>query len=356
MDATTWVEVSREGLRANMRAVADHAGVALCAVVKANAYGHGLTETARVFADAGATMLGVARIEEARALRAAGIDAPVLLMMPVPDIAEALALGCAVTIDDVAAVEGIGAGAHVHLKVDTGNGRLGVTPKDAIAAAEAIVARGATADGIWTHFADAAGPSSARQLALFSSVVTAVRARGFTPLAHASNSAAVLALPGARFDMVRVGTLLYGQNPVGARAPWTLRDTFAWYAHVVSVRTLQQGATVGYGSEWTAPRPTRVATLPIGYADGFTNEPHARSESAREAARTAARTAATLLGRAPITRAVYFGERRAPVVGRVAMQAVTVSLEGLDDVEVGAVARIPARRLMVSSAIDRVYR
>ncbi|MFN2613319.1 MAG: alanine racemase [Actinomycetota bacterium] len=346
MTHDTWVEVSRDALRANFENVAKHAAVPVCAVVKANAYGHGIAETARIFAEAGAAMLGVSRLDEARAIRAADIHTPILILMPVPDAREALRSHCEVTVGSAAGIEMLQPEMRAHLEIDTGMGRLGVPPSEAVAAAEAVRAR-ATLAAVCTHFADAAHTGRA-QLDRFNAVVRALRHHGIECPAHVSNSAGLLTLPDARFDMVRVGNLLYGENPAGARAPWELQATFGWHARVVSVRTLHAGATVGYGSEWKAEREMRVATLPIGWADGFTVEPRPRTRSAKQVAR-AVRSALTS------ERSVTFGGRRARVVGRVAMQSTTVSLEGLDEIEVGAAALIPARRLAVSALIERVY-
>jgi len=121
------------------------------------------------------------------------------------------------------------------------------------------------------------------------------------------------------------------------------------------VRELPAGATVGYGSEWRAKQPTRVATIPVGYVDGFGLEPAARSESFVEAAKAGGRVAAVALRRRPTRRFVRFGASVAPVVGRIAMQEATVDIDGLPDVRVGSIARIPARRLLVGAHIDRVY-
>lgn len=350
---TTWVEVSTRALEENFRALATHAGVPVCAVVKANGYGHGLAIAARAFARAGAAMLAVTRIEEARALRAAGIEAPVLILMPVPDPAEAVRLGCELSVGSVEEIAALPSAARAHLEVDTGMGRLGVEPNEAPAAARAIGAR-ATLAGVWTHFPDAAGPGARAQLERFRTVVTTLRHEGLTFAAHAANSAATLALPGSRFDMVRVGTLLYGQNPPGAVAPWPLRETFAWYARVAAVRTVAPGTTVGYGSEWKASAPTRLATIPIGYADGFTVEPRARTPSLRETTRSFSRIVAAVVKYGEPVRAVHFGDHAALVAGRVAMHAVTVDVTGLPEVTVGTPARIPARRLMVDATIERV--
>jgi len=362
---TTWVEVSRGALQNNLGAVKKHAQTPVCAVVKANAYGCGLVEAATTFHRAGARMVAVTRVEEARELRDAGVAADVLILAPPPRelLREAFAMNCALCLSDGTDIEpyadaarAAGRPGRIHLKVDTGMGRLGVRPEHAPGVASRIASTPDLAlDGFWTHFADAAGESGRRQLDRFLAVRSAVARYAPRAVVHAANSAATLALPGARLDMVRVGTLLYGQDPVGVRAPFPLADAFAWHATVVSVRDLPAGATVGYGSEWRAKQRTRVATIPVGYVDGFGLEPAARSESFVEAAKAGGRVAAVALRRRPSSRFVWFGSRMAPVVGRIAMQEATVDLEGLTDVGVGTVARIPARRLLVGAHIDRVY-
>jgi len=362
---TTWVEVSRDALLRNFAALKSHASTAVCAVVKANAYGCGLVECALAFHRAGARMLAVTRVEEARELRDAGVAADILILAPPPRalLPEAFAMNCAVALCDGGDIEPYaeaartaGRAGRVHLKIDTGMGRLGVRPEHAPGVASRVSSTTDLAlEGVWTHFADAAAESGRRQLDRFLAVRAAVIRYAPRAVVHAANSAATLALPAARFDMVRVGTLLYGQDPVGVRAPFPLADAFAWHATVVSVRELAAGATVGYGSEWRAKQPTRVATIPVGYVDGFGLEPTARSESFTEAAKAGGRVAAVALGRRQTRRFVWFGSAVAPVVGRIAMQEATVSLEGISDVGVGSVARVPARRLLVGTHIDRVY-
>ncbi|MGZ4138309.1 MAG: alanine racemase [Actinomycetota bacterium] len=352
MDRSTWIEIDVGALKHNFGLVAEHAGTPVCAVVKATGYGHDMVIAARTFART-AAMLAVTRIEEARALREAGIDARVLILAPVPNPEEAAKIDCEISVGSSTEIAAIPPGARAHLIVDTGMGRLGVLPAEATSAARAIESRAALAS-VWTHFADAAGRSAPEQLSRFEEVVRSLREAGITAPVHASNSAALLALPGARFDMVRVGTLLYGQTPPGAQPPWTPREPFAWYARIAAVRTIPRGSTVGYGSEWRARRATRVATIPVGYVDGFGVEPAARTESVRESVRAAARIAARATGLRRSPRVVEFGDRRAPVVGRIGMQLVSVNIDGMPDVGVGSIARIPARRLLVDPTIERI--
>jgi alanine racemase len=182
-----------------------------------------------------------------------------------------------------------------------------------------------------------------------------VKAAGIECKFHAANSAATLAYPDARLDMVRPGTLLYGENLAGIIAPFGLQEGFAWYARVVSVRDVGPGESVGYGGEWKARERTRIATLPVGYSDGLTVQPLSRSETVGEAMRMAGGITLLALGRRPSQRIVHFGDKPAPIIGRIAMQEISISLKGLPEVEVGSVARLPARRLLVNPAIERVY-
>lgn len=364
--ASTWVEISHAALAANYRAVAAHAGVAVCAVVKANAYGHGIVETARTLQQEGARWLAVTRVEEARALRSAGITGKVLILTPPPTPAlttEAIRLDCSVTVSSAAdldrfeqAARAASKHAAVHVKIDTGMGRLGIDTRSAPQVVTAVAAsEQVTLEGIFTHFADSASPQGAGQLARFHQVLSELGKHRARTITHASNSAALIALPDARFDMVRVGTLLYGQNPPGATAPFPLQETFTWYSAVAAVRTVAAGETIGYGSEWIAKKATRVATLPIGWADGFTAEPGARTPTIAGAALSSAKALARVAKGSADPRAVWFGSSRAQVLGRVGMQTTTVDVSGLPDVIVGSVARIPARRLLVAGAIERHF-
>lgn len=364
--ASTWIEISLDALRDNFAAVAAHAGVPVCAVVKANAYGHGLVPAARAFVEAGARMLAVTRWEEARDLRAAGIEAPVLALTPIPEtlLIDAVALDLAMTIgspSDLAplseAAGATGKRAHVHLKVNTGMGRLGVSVADAPRVADHIAADpNLSLEGVWTHFAAAGTASASGQIEAFEGVRAALGKRAARAILHAANSAATVAHPETRYDMVRVGTLLYGLNPPHVHAPITLRDPFRWCARVVSVRTVAAGEGVGYGSEWRAQHDTRVATVPVGYADGFGLEPAARTESWAEAAKAGLRIASVVAGRRTSPRAVTIRGVRAPVVGRISMQQATVAVDDIPDIAPGDIATIEARRLLVGPHIERVYR
>ena len=277
----------------------------LCAVVKADGYGHG--PVARAALAGGATWLAVATAGEARELREQGVDAPVLVMGALtPDelrVALEADAEVAVWTDEVAA-----AAPRVHVKLDTGMGRLGTKDRDQ---ALRLAAR-PNVSGLMTHFATADEPGDdlfPAQLEAFGSFVEAVGRDDL--VVHAANSAAALRDPSSHFDMVRCGIAIYGMDPFHQDpAVHGLEPALSLHSWVAAVRRFEPGDSAGYGRRWTAGEPCWVATVPIGYGDGWrrglTNDCD-----------------------------VLIRGRRHPVVGTVSMDNVTVALGTGTDVEVG---------------------
>ena len=280
-----WVAVDLGAVRANIGALAASAApAALLATVKADAYGHGAVPVALAAVEAGAAFLGVAFVEEGIELRDAGIDAPILLLSEPPPTAAPAVIAHQLTplvytvngIDALAkAVVDTGASPHaVHLKVDTGMHRVGCAPADAVALAEMIAARDELRfEGLATHLAVADELDSSytdAQLDAFDAVIDAITDRvGRPAVVHAANSAGLLAHPRARYDLVRAGIALYGITPVDeAVADVVLRPALSLHARVSFVKQLDAGTRVSYGLRYTLPRASRIATVPVGYADG----------------------------------------------------------------------------------------
>ena len=357
-----WITVSREALRHNFGAAAAMAGpgMTVIAVVKANAFGHGAGETAQVFQNAGAKFFAVTTPEEAVELRNAGITERILVFLPPLEdqIKALLSTGCDLTVCDsdgvtaiAEAAQRIGIAASVQLKVDTGMGRLGALPGAALAVAKQIAARPSLHfAGVYTHFARALEKNDAaarRQFSVFQSVLAELHAAGIDPgLRHCANSAAAVRFPEMRLDAVRLGTILYGQYP-SAAVPRTLKlqDTWRMQARLVSVRDVPTGSAIGYGGEFRTRRLSRLAVLPVGYADGFTTAPASAAQGLR--------SLKSWLRPAPIT--VTVRGSRAPVVGRVAMQTCMVDVTDIPGVAAGDVVTVPMRRLMASARLPRVY-
>ncbi len=284
------IQVDLDAIAANAATMLDRAdGAQLCAVVKAGGYGHGSIDVAYAALEGGATWLAVALVEEGHALRDAGIGVPILVLSePPPDVmSEAFDARLTPTIYTVqgvdaaaAAAAGGGGGAaggkwQVHLKVDTGMHRVGAHPADALEIARRIVAAPSLhLGGTFTHLATADEPSrpeTAEQLELFDRTLDELSRAGMDPgLRHAANSAGALVHPSARLDMVRVGIALYGIEPApGLASDTELQPAMSLHAEVTMVKHLAAGDGVSYGLRHVFERPSTVAVVPLGYADGI---------------------------------------------------------------------------------------
>jgi alanine racemase len=288
---TTWLEISRGALTHNLHLLRARLAPAtqLMAVVKANAYGHGAAETARILQTAGADRFAVATLSEALELRQAGIARPILVLgyTPLWHAAHALAHTITLTVFEVEtataldiAARAVGQRLTVHVKVNTGMNRLGVRPDAAPALLAALTALdGLTVEGIFTHFAtsdEADKTHAAAQFTRFAALLATLETSGLRPpIAHAANSAALLTMPHTHLDLVRSGIALYGLDPDMDQCvlPAGFRPALAWKAIVTQVNDLAPGEAVSYGREFIADRPLRTAVLPIGYADGFPRRP-----------------------------------------------------------------------------------
>ncbi len=282
--ARAWADVSLDAIAANVRALRAVAAPAeVCAVVKADGYGHGAVPVARAAVDAGATWLAVAQVPEATELRDAGIDAPILLLSePRPDeLEEILATGAAVTACTPELIARLGAaatvagrGVDVHLKVDTGMHRVGAAPADVVGLAKLVVDQPhLTLQSLWTHCAVADEPDNpftTTQLERYEDALYDLGEAGIeVPLRHAANSAAAIAHPASRYDLVRCGIAVYGIPPAPALAgAIDLEPAVRLATEVSFVKRVAAGEGISYGLRHHLDRDSVVATLPIGYADG----------------------------------------------------------------------------------------
>ncbi len=319
--------VDLAAIRANVRSLAAHAPTAqVLAVVKADAYGHGLLPVARAAVDGGATWLGVAQLGEALELRSGGVTAPLLtwLYAPGAPLAQAVAAEVDLSIaapwaldEVVVAARAVGRPARVHLKVDTGLGRNGLTPAqlpDVLDAALRAEAEGAVrVVGLWSHlaFADEPDhPAVRAQAAVFAEALELVERRGARlEVRHLANSAATLTAPGLHYDLVRPGIAVYGLSPVpqlGGPADFGLIPAMTLEAELVTVKEVPAGQGVSYAHAYVTPGATTLGVVPLGYADGVP----------RHASGSVDRPGGPLL----------VGGRRLSVAGRVCMDQVVVDL------------------------------
>ncbi|GAC1345448.1 MAG: alanine racemase [Ktedonobacteraceae bacterium] len=289
----TWVEIDLSAIANNTRQIQSLVGpkVRILASLKADAYGHGALKVARTVLLNGASMLGVATVTEAVPLRQAGIRAPILVFGYVSpwQMREAVRLNLTVTLYTLEAAQALARAASalekrvkVHIKVDTGMGRLGIRAeqvKDVVMLVREITTLpGLELEGIFTHFAMADTEDKIHvrmQLVRFQKVLDVLEQQGLRPrLVHAANSAAMLSLPEAHFDMVRPGIVLYGLDPSPeVRIPAGFRPALSFKTQVAQVKDIPPGEGISYGCTYVTDRATRVAVLPVGYADGFRRAP-----------------------------------------------------------------------------------
>jgi alanine racemase len=342
LDGRTWAEVSLTALEHNFHAIQKHVGknVAICAVVKADGYGHGAVECARALEAEGAEWLGVTDAAEGLALRGAGTKARILLMTGIwkGEEASIIAENLTPTVWEPWHLEALEraarqrdgksrAGSHpqphpVHLKLDTGMNRLGA-PKDALPR----LCQMFTAcphlmlEGVSTHFASAEildAKDAAQQIQRFENGLAILQNYGFKPrFVHMGNSAAMSARPDTWKTMVRPGIALYGYSLPFTRngepaqiKELPLRPVLSWKTRVLTVKEVAAGEAIGYMGTFVTKQPSRIAVLPVGYADGY---PRLLSNRAR----------------------VIIGDDYAPVVGRVSMDLTIVDVTHIPNVEVG---------------------
>jgi alanine racemase len=332
----TWAEVSLRTLRENYRMVRDYVGkgVTVCAVVKAYAYGHGAVECAQALQQEGATWLGVTSLDEAIPLREEGIDTRILLMTGFwrGEQEEVVRLSLTPTVWEVEHVElmeraaaRLDATQHpVHLKVDTGMGRLGATLEELPRVLKALrSASHLKLEGVATHLASSEvldAPSVAEQLKNFETARRQLIDFGFNPqFVHAANTSAVISHHEAWNSMVRPGLALYGYHLPFERAgrvvsgrglKLAVKPVLTWKTRIFSLRDMRAGQALGYGGTYVTKAPSRVAVLPVGYADGLNR---GLSGGGR----------------------VIVRESYAPIVGRISMDLTLVDVTGIADVEVG---------------------
>jgi alanine racemase len=331
----TWADVNLGNLRQNYRSIRDYVGsrVTVCAVVKAYAYGHGAVECAHALQAEGATWMGVTSLDEAIPLREEGIAARILLMTGFwrGEEEEIVRLGLTPTVWEVGHIELMEKAAlrlgvaqqEIHLKLDSGMGRLGAAPEDLPKILAALKSSPhLQPEGFATHLASSEvldAPSVAEQLKVFADARRLLRESGFNPpLVHAANTSAVISHHESWNTMVRPGLALYGyhlpferagREVSGAGLKLALKPVLTWKTRILSIREMRAGQALGYGGTYVTKAPARIAVLPVGYADGLN-----RGLSAG--------------GR------VIVREHYAPIVGRISMDLTLADVTGIPGIAV----------------------
>jgi alanine racemase len=318
-----WLEIDLGAICGNIQQLKQLCGVPVMAVVKARGYGHGLVETALAAEKAGSPWCGVARLEEAVELRKGGYRQRILVLgytspLRVP---EAMAHHISLTVYDLEMARGYAAQAQncqgclpLHVKFDTGMGRLGLPPEGGIEFLRWLSQQpGLKLEGVYTHFARAdepAVPTTGWQLKRFVELINGVEAAGLRPeWVHACNSAGALCYPAARFDLVRIGIAIYGLNPSPeVTLPAGMRPALTWKTRLTSLKVLPTGHGVSYGHRYFTVQDERIGVIAAGYADGLR------------------RMAGNI---------ALVGGQRVPVVGSVCMDQCMLQLTHLPDARIG---------------------
>jgi alanine racemase len=320
---STWVEINLNAIAGNVRYMVEHTNVAVMAIVKANAYGHGAVPVTNAALSGGASWFGVARVEEAMELRQAGINTSILILGYTPpnrydDLIEnniSLTVWDKEQIKSIAAsASQLGCQAKLHLKVDTGMSRLGVQPEYALTMANLIAqSRSLIFEGLFTHFARADEPelpTTRQQEELLMKVLEGLKNEGYQPkYVHAANSAAALTRSSTWFDLLRLGIAMYGLHPSSAvQLSKAFLPALSWKTVLTQIKSFGVKRGVSYGHEFIAQPGNQIGTIPLGYADGFRR----------------------IAGNHVLIRGQIV-----PVIGRVCMDQSMVLLDSVPEAEVG---------------------
>lgn len=322
-NCTSWLEIDLRAIRNNIQQLLQISKTNVMAVVKANGYGHGMEQVARAAVQAGATWCGLARLEEAIQLHQSDVNCNLLVMGHTRPsfIQEAIARQIHVAVFDeqsaqayAAQAQAMGIPLHIHVKIDSGMGRLGIFPEEGVPFIRWLhTLTGLEIDGVFTHFARADEPSlptTDQQLDRFCKVVQTLEQSGLRPKwVHAANSAATIYYPRARFDLIRAGVATYGLHPSkDAMLPDTFRPAMTWKTRLTSVKHLPAGHGVSYTHRYITSKRELIGATAIGYADGFRRR----------------------LGNFALVHG-----KRVPVVGTVCMDQCMLQLDSVPEAKVG---------------------
>jgi alanine racemase len=325
----SWVEIDSQALVHNTKACKGLLSpkTKLCAVVKANAYGHGIVPCAKIFLDSGVDWLAVHSIEEAQVLRDTGIIAPIYILGYVAfrDLSRIPKLDCRMVVYNIETLDALGKlddQIYVHIKIETGTHRQGVLLSELPDFIDHLLQyKNIIIEGVSTHFANIEDTTNKayyeEQLGEFNTAVRILEEKGFTNLMkHCSAAGAALLFPESHFDMVRFGVTLYGMWPSeklkktfyekNSSNDFQLQPAFTWKARIAQIKHIPAGKFVGYGCTYQTDRPTTMAVIPIGYSDGYMRSLSGKSH-------------------------VLVHGHQAPVLGRVSMNNIVVDVTGLPD-------------------------
>lgn len=358
----TWIEVDLKSLSQNLAEIKKKSTGKICAVIKGDAYGHGAVVTGLFLTSQKVDMLAVSDLPEALELRSYGIEGPILVLTPpLPQqVSLMISHRLVATVSNISQIRELANASKnartqtkIHLKIDTGMGRIGTSPAESIKLCQAIIDSPYLAlEGIFTHFAAAFNdPKFTReQLSQLLTVKEQLSALDISPTWHSANSAAFLNLKESHLDMVRIGTLLYGQSPVQSQKMLNLKPTWHLYSRIIQIKALPKGSSIGYDRTYFTRRKSLVGVIPLGYADGLGVAPN--QETHWQHVRN---TIQNLLDN---PRKVIIEGKAYPIIGKIAMGMCCVDLTEHPQGEhlLGQPVEVPTRRITVNRRIPKLYR
>lgn len=367
-----WIEIDVDAVANNLQAIKNilDERVRLIAVVKANAYGHGACEIARLLSQQGVEYFAVSFLYEALQLRKSGLKSSIMLFSPIYSEAqavEALENNITLTIASVSdailvssACDRLNRQVTVHLKVDSGLGRFGMDGEEVVTAWNTMKENAHIyIEGIYTHMAKAAtSPSyTFQQFDQFKQVIEKLEQAGaHIPVKHCANSAVLLKYPDMHMDAVRIGTLLSGQAPTGVLADnLKLVDPYKFKSRIISLRQLKAGSRLGYYSTYRLRRDASVAVIPVGFNDGLALEVANKPAGFVDMLKHLVKMILAYANMPRFNLHVYIKNQYYPVRGKVFMQMALIELPFSTDVMIGDEVEVPVRKTLASSALTRVY-
>jgi len=364
---TSWININLDAISENIKAIKEYIGKSkLMAVVKADAYGHGMIPVALCAQECGADYLAVSNLEEGILLRQSGIELPILLLNTVlPEMAESIIeydLTTTVCSFDVVQALNEVAGkynkkARVHVKIDTGFGRFGILPQYALEFVKIVDEnfKNVFMEGIFTHFSNASNERTTRkQFNVFKSVISELQQHGYNlPLRHAANSMATLRYPDMHLDMVRIGNALYGLNS-SIKVPTKKAATI--FSKIIFLKNIPKGHNVGYGNRFKAKAPIKVAVVPFGYYEGLelvVFQPNGILDGIKYLLR---QILSSLFGHVGANRKVKIHGTYCNIIGKIGMQNCMVDVTSLNDrVYIGDEVEFNTRKVNLAYSIPRRY-
>lgn len=359
LNFSAWIEVNLDALEHNLQQIQAHSLAPILPILKGNAYGHGARVIAAFFKAKGFSLLGVSSMDEALAILQSTKVNLLVLAPPLPSqVPLMFGRGIIFTVTTALQIQTLGEIARkrrqkvtVHIKVDTGFGRLGTAPESFMELVQLIKKNPyLNLGGVFTHFAAA----NTDHKFTCSQLNTLLKLKEtFTVLEeeqkvtwHGANSAALVTLPASHLDLVRVGTLIYGQSPVPLDSSWRMQKTWQFKTRIIQIRTLPKGHGVGYGHTYRTKKPTLTAVIPVGYSHGLEVEPQSTPWRQMKQALSKTLKAHDL---------VFHESQPLPILGRIGMGLTCIDLSNAPQLKVGDAVEIAMRRVTSNPYIPRIY-